>query len=57
MLRVTLGKGLRASTPVSISWPNRTKPTKVMVDGKSVAAFEADGIDLDKPFGELIAQW
>lgn len=56
-LRVKLGSGLGKDTALSVSWPNRQKPTRVIVDGKQAADFDANGIRLAKPFKELLAEW
>jgi F5/8 type C domain-containing protein len=56
-LHITLEKGLRKETSLQISWPSRNRPTRVSVDGKMQSDFSADGIRLDKPFHELVAQW
>jgi hypothetical protein len=56
-LRMTLGPGLAASTPVVVKWPSRTKPSRLWVDGKSRNDQTADGVRLDRPFKELVAQW
>jgi len=56
-LRVQLGSGLGKDTALSVSWPNRQKPTRVTVDGKQAADFDTDGIRLTKPFKELVAEW
>jgi F5/8 type C domain len=56
-LRVTLAPGLRADTKLQIWWPSRTKPKAVLVDGVAVSDYSADGIQPDKVFRELKAQW
>ncbi|HVF16778.1 MAG TPA: hypothetical protein VNA21_07690, partial [Steroidobacteraceae bacterium] len=56
-LRLKLEPGLRADTKLNVSWPSRQKPTRVTIDGKSAGAFTADGIDIEKPFRELIGHW
>jgi hypothetical protein len=56
-LRLTLAPGLREATPVHEFWPQRTKPSRVRVDGVPVTAFDADGIRLAAPFRDLEAQW
>jgi hypothetical protein len=56
-LRVQLGSGLGKDTALSVSWPNRQKPTRVTVDGKQAADFDANSIRLAKPFKELVAEW
>ena len=54
-LDVTLGEGIRM--PVSLKWPSRMKPARVLVDGKPTSDYSADGIVLDKPFRALVATW
>ncbi len=56
-LRVKLGPGVRAGTAVRVSWPTRERPTRVTIDGKPAADYNADGISLGKPFRELVAEW
>jgi hypothetical protein len=56
-LRVALGAGLRKDTAVTVNWPSREKPARVTVDGKATADYDANGIRLQKPFKELVAQW
>jgi len=56
-LFVTLDKGLRANTPVQVTWPNRQRPVEVRVDGKRVEDYDARGIRLPKPFRTLEARW
>ncbi len=56
-LQLTLGPGLNEGTQTSVSWPSRVKPVRVTVDGKVVANYDENGIDLDRPFKKLIAQW
>jgi hypothetical protein len=56
-LRVSLGEGLRADTPVMVNWPGRSAPKQVTVDGRRVRDFDANGVRLARPFKELIAQW
>ncbi|TCV92735.1 F5/8 type C domain-containing protein [Luteibacter rhizovicinus] len=54
-LRLTLGTGLRKDVPVRVFWPNRQRPTKVTVDGRTVSDFDVNGIALKKPFRTLEA--
>lgn len=56
-LVVTLGDGLRNGTAVKVWWPERTIPKSVRVDGRSVTAFDAEGVRLEKPFRTLEARW
>jgi hypothetical protein len=56
-LRITLHPGLGASTKLRVVWPNRQAPRSVVVDGRRSTRFDAQGIDLDRPFKELLAQW
>ena len=56
-LRVKLEPGLRNTTRLHVAWPSRQRPVSVTVDGQQQTTFTADGIDLAKPFGELVAQW
>ena len=56
-LTLTLGRGLREGTPVRLSWPNRTKPRKVTVDGKAISDYDAQGVLLERPFKRLEARW
>jgi hypothetical protein len=56
-MRMRLEPGLRANTKINVAWPSRQKPSRVTIDGKAASAYTADGIDIDRPFRELIAQW
>jgi hypothetical protein len=56
-LRVALEPGLRPSTKLHVSWPSRRKPARVTVDGLAQNDFDANGIDIGKPFRELTVQW
>lgn len=56
-LRIQLGPGLRKDAALRVSWPNREKPLRVTIDGKPASDYTADGIRIDRPFKELIAQW
>jgi hypothetical protein len=56
-LRVTLGSGLLPEIPVGVSWPMRQRPQHVIVDGQERTDQTADGIRLERPFKELVAQW
>ncbi|HFF3759786.1 discoidin domain-containing protein [Stenotrophomonas forensis] len=56
-LVVTLGGGLRNGTAVKVWWPERKVPKAVRVDGRSVTAFDAEGVRLAKPFRRLEARW
>ncbi len=56
-LEITLEAGLRERTPLEVLWPARVRPSRVTVDGKPQQHFTADGIDLSKPFRQLVAEW
>jgi hypothetical protein len=55
-LRVTLS-GINDSTALHVSWPSRKRPSRVSVDGVAQSTFDANGIQLAKPFKTLEAQW
>jgi hypothetical protein len=57
VMRVVLEPGLRADTSLQVNWPARQRPLAVTVDGRSRADYGADGIRLERPFRELVAQW
>ena len=56
-LRVTLGPGLLPSTAMHVKWPTRSMPKKVWVDGQPRTNQTAEGIAVERPFKELVAQW
>ena len=56
-LRITLAPGLRKDAALKVSWPTRTKPTRVTVDGKAVTDFDDQGLRTTTPFKELVATW
>jgi hypothetical protein len=56
-LSVTLGTGLRKNTALQVSWPSRERPARVRVDGKSRSDYTAEGIAMNHPFRELVAEW
>jgi F5/8 type C domain len=56
-LRIVLGPGLFPGIPVAVAWPTRERPKKVLVDGQPRTEQTADGIRIERPFGELVAQW
>ena len=56
-LRVTLSPGLAANVAVHVMWPSRQKPKSVVVDGQPRTNQTADGILLERPFQELVAQF
>ena len=56
-LRVTLGAGLKKDTALFVAWPNRRQPSRVTIDGKAAAGSTNEGIDVARPFKELVAQW
>jgi hypothetical protein len=57
VLEVKLGEGLRAGTPIHVSWPSRIRPKRVTVDGEVVDDFTDDGVRLERSFGVLTAHW
>jgi hypothetical protein len=56
-LHIQLGPTLSPATQVQVSWPRRTRPRSVTVDGKPHTDFSDEGIRLQHPFRELTAQW
>ena len=56
-LRVQLGATLSPATAVDVSWPKRIRPKSVTVDGKPRSDFGDEGIHLERPFKDLVAQW
>ena len=56
-LRIALAPTLNASTELGVSWPSRKRPKSVTVDGKERGDFGEEGMRLQKPFRELVAQW
>jgi hypothetical protein len=56
-LRVMLGEGLFSNIPVRVAWPTRARPKQVLVDGQPRSDQTADGITIERPFRELVAQW
>jgi F5/8 type C domain len=56
-LRIHLGPSLSATTQVVISWPTRQRPRSVLVDGKARSDFGDEGMRLQRPFRDLVAQW
>jgi hypothetical protein len=56
-LRVVLGSGLFSGIPVRVWWPRRERPKQVWVDGQLHTDQTADGITIERPFHELVAQW
>jgi hypothetical protein len=56
-LRIALGPGVKQDAPVRVFWPNRERPVQVLVDGKKIGDYSADGVKLDRPFRELVATW
>ena len=57
VLRVTLGPGLLPNLAVEVMWPSRQMPQRVWVDGELRSGQTANGILLEQPFKELVAQW
>jgi len=56
-LRVTLGPGLNKDTALELTWPNRKRPARVTIDGGDAGGYTSQGIDIARPFKELVAQW
>jgi hypothetical protein len=56
-LRIVLGEGLFSDIPVQVFWPMRERPQQVWVDGVLRTDQTKDGVRLERPFRELIAQW
>lgn len=56
-LRIELGPGLMSTIPVYVNWPTRERPKSVTVDGKPRTEQTEQGIRLEGPFTELVAQW
>jgi hypothetical protein len=56
-LRVVLEPGLFSDIPVQVVWPTRQRPQQVWVDGKLRTDQTADGVRIEQPFHELVAQW
>lgn len=56
-LIVQLDEGLQPGTRVHVAWPTRQRPKRVTIDGRDIAAFDANGAELDRPFRRLVAQW
>jgi len=56
-LRVLLAPGVREGTALRVFWPSRQRPLSVTIDGRANADYDGDGIRLDRPFHELVAQW
>jgi len=56
-LQLKLAPGLRKDTALTVMWPQRIKPARVLVDGRATADYDANGVRLDKPFKQLVAEW
>jgi hypothetical protein len=56
-LHIVLGPGLEPNTALKVIWPARRKPKNVWVDGQPRTNQTADGILIERPFKELLAQW
>ncbi len=56
-LRMHLGPALSPTTEVVVSWPTRQRPRSVTVDGKPRGDFGDEGMHLQRPFHDLVAQW
>jgi hypothetical protein len=56
-LRIVLGDGLFPDIPVQVFWPMRERPQQVWVDGVLRTDQTKDGLRVEKPFRELVAQW
>jgi len=54
---VTLGDGIRPGTAMRVFWPDRVKPVRVTVDGKTISDYDADGVRVDKPFHTIVADY
>jgi hypothetical protein len=56
-LHITLGPGLSPRVALQVKWPTRQKPRVVRVDGQPRTDQTADGIAIDHPFQDLVAEW
>lgn len=56
-LTVVLDSGIRNDTHIRVFWPDRVRPGKVIVDGHAAFDWNADGIELTKPFHTLEARY
>ncbi len=56
-LRIKLSPTLNPLTEIRVSWPTRRRPKSVTVDGKDRGDFGDEGMQLQKPFRELVAHW
>jgi hypothetical protein len=56
-LRIMLSPGLYSDIPVWVTWPTRQRPQQVWVDGELRDDQTAEGIHIERPFRELVAQW
>jgi hypothetical protein len=56
-LAIELGPGVRADARMRVFWPARTRPRSVTVDGRRMQNFDADGVQLERPFRRLVARW
>lgn len=56
-LRIVLGPGLYSDIPVYVAWPKRELPKKVLVDGQVRTNQTTNGIRIERPFRELVAEW
>jgi hypothetical protein len=56
-LRITLGPGLAPNVAVQVKWPSRKKPQQLWVDGQPRNNQTSEGVLIERPFQELVAQW
>lgn len=56
-LRVTLGPGLLPNAKLKVMWPSRRKPKQVWIDGRERTGQTSDGMSIERPFQELVAEW
>lgn len=58
-LQVELGRGLLPNVAVRVLWPSRKRPKQVWVDGKGQRSndYTTEGILIEHPFQQLVAQW
>jgi hypothetical protein len=52
-----LGPGLAPNVAVQVKWPSRKKPQQLWVDGQPRNNQTSDGVLIERPFQELVAQW
>ena len=56
-LRIVLGPGLAPNVALKVMWPSRKRPTQVWIDGQLRTNQTPDGILVERPFRELVADW